>query len=228
MLSLRALLGLGLVVASAACGGGGDAAPTPSAPPAPATALLGSGAPPVGPSIDAGITTLPTFDPGAGHLDGDDGADGASRRPVTAVRNRRTLELTLRSTPAGAIAAVDGVVIGRTPTYWEGDFTGREREFTFVLAGHAIGRYRFVPTASGVVHAPMVRLETPRPGDPLAIPTPLTPAAPTTSTPPPPAPKPPPDAAPPPPPVVIDAAPVIVPPPVAPPVVVAPPVGPPL
>ena len=225
MLSLRAVLGLGLVVTTAACGGGGDAAPAPSAPPAPATALLGSGAPPV--VIDAGITTLPTFDPGAGHLDGDDGADGGGRRPVTAVRNRRTLEITLRSTPAGAVAAVDGVVIGRTPTYWEGDFTGREREFTFVLAGHAIGRYRFVPTASGVVHAPLVRLETPHPGDPLAIPAPLTPAVSATPTPPPP--KPTPDAAPPPPPVIIDAAPaIVVPPPVAPVTPVGPPVGPPL
>ena len=82
-------------------------------------------------------------------------------RPPTEPTNRaRTLEITLRSTPPGAIAAVDGKVIGATPTFWRGKTTGRDREFTFVLADHAMARYRFVPTTSGVVHAtlkPLVR-----------------------------------------------------------------------
>jgi hypothetical protein len=174
------------VLLSLTCGvagacSGGDRPPEPTAPPAPATALHGSGAgsgsgeAPA--PIDAGITTLPTFDPSAGHLDGDDGAVVTSRRPGT-VRSGRTLEIVLRSTPAGALAAVDGVVVGRTPAYWEGDFTGREREFTFVLPGHAVGRYRFVPTTSGVVHAPLVKLETPHDAGMPEIPAPMAPTAP--------------------------------------------------
>ncbi|HEY0986761.1 MAG TPA: hypothetical protein VGD80_06895, partial [Kofleriaceae bacterium] len=55
--------------------------------------------------------------------------------------------------PPGATAAVDGVPIGPTPTYWSGDANGREHEFTFVLPGYAFARYRFVPITSGVVHA---------------------------------------------------------------------------
>ena len=161
-----------LALAASACSGS-DKPPEPTAPPTPATPLAGSGSASAlgAATIDAGITTLPTFDPSAGHLDGDDGAAVPSRRPG-AVRNGRTLELTLRSSPAGALAAVDGVVIGRTPTYWEGDFTGREREFTFVLPGHAIGRYRFVPTTSGVVHAPLIKLETPHDAGMPEIPVP--------------------------------------------------------
>jgi hypothetical protein len=62
------------------------------------------------------------------------------------------IDVHLRSTPPGAQVAVDGVFVGYTPTYWAGEADGREHEFTFVLAGHATARYRFVPTASGVIH----------------------------------------------------------------------------
>jgi hypothetical protein len=73
---------------------------------------------------------------------------------------RRSIELILRSTPAGAVAAVDGVVVGPTPTFWRGDMTGKACEFTFVLTDYAMARYRFVPTSDGIVHAtlrPLVR-----------------------------------------------------------------------
>jgi len=68
-------------------------------------------------------------------------------------RPGRAIDITLRSTPSGALAAVDGTPIGYTPTFWPGESDGREHEFTFVLPGHAVGRYRFVPVTSGVVHA---------------------------------------------------------------------------
>src|SRR5205085_914810 len=51
---------------------------------------------------------------------------------------RRTLEIMLRSSPSGADAAVDGELVGKTPVLWEGEFTGREREFTFTLPGHGV------------------------------------------------------------------------------------------
>jgi hypothetical protein len=76
-------------------------------------------------------------------------------------RRSRPIEIVLRSTPPGAMAAVDGVAIGPTPTLWEGTADGRAREFTFVLPGHAIARYRFVPTQSGVVHGSLSVLKSP-------------------------------------------------------------------
>jgi len=66
---------------------------------------------------------------------------------------QRTIDIMLKSSPTGAMAAVDGVQVGITPAYWYGDADGREHEFTFVLRGHAVGRYRFVPIQSGTVHA---------------------------------------------------------------------------
>lgn len=63
----------------------------------------------------------------------------------------RPIEVILRSTPSGAKVAVDGIEIGVTPTIWLGE-TGAPHEFTFVLEGHALARYRFVPVASGLVH----------------------------------------------------------------------------
>lgn len=70
----------------------------------------------------------------------------------------RILRLTLRSTPPGATALVDGVPIGSTPTYWEGPATGKPRNFVFTLPGHNMARYRFVPTTDGVVHATLKKL----------------------------------------------------------------------
>ncbi|MDQ3297774.1 MAG: hypothetical protein M3619_14390, partial [Myxococcota bacterium] len=101
-----------------------------------------------------GIMEIGGYDPTSGmHLD-DDGAGGTPinppRRPQ---RTNAPIGVMLKSTPPGAIAAVDGVQQGKTPAYWSGEADGREHEFTFVLRGHAVARYRFVPVASGVVHA---------------------------------------------------------------------------
>ncbi len=82
-----------------------------------------------------------------------------SAEPYQAPRERgRMVELTLRSTPPGAEAAIDGRLIGPTPTYWRGPLTGQPREFTFVMPDYAMARYRFVPTTNGVVHATLLPL----------------------------------------------------------------------
>ncbi len=109
---------------------------------------------------DAGVHQLALGTPVApvaplGHLD-----DDATRWPgppsTNANRQTRPIDVVLRSTPTGAQAAVDGLVIGPTPAYWNGNADGREHEFTFVLSGHAIARYRFVPITSGTIHARLV------------------------------------------------------------------------
>jgi hypothetical protein len=66
---------------------------------------------------------------------------------------RETLQIVLRSSPPGSQASVDGVIVGTTPTYWQGEKSGSPREFTFVLTGYSIARYRFVPIKDGIVHA---------------------------------------------------------------------------
>jgi hypothetical protein len=100
-----------------------------------------------------GITEIGSVEPGA--LDGD---PRSPRTPQARFKNRppRPIDIMLRSTPPGAMAAVDGVQVGYTPAYWYGESDGREHEFTFVRANHAVARYRFVPIQSGTVH---VRLE---------------------------------------------------------------------
>jgi len=82
-------------------------------------------------------------------------APAASRPPAV---ERRPIHIKLLSTPSGALAAVDGTPVGRTPAFWQGEFTGMPREFTFVLPGHAMARYRFVPTTSGVIHGTLVKI----------------------------------------------------------------------
>lgn len=79
----------------------------------------------------------------------------SSRVPARPAQARavRPIEVLLRSSPPGALAAVDGAPVGQTPAYWAGDADGREHEFTFVLPGYASARYRFVPITSGVIHA---------------------------------------------------------------------------
>ena len=76
----------------------------------------------------------------------------------SAPRERRTLQITLTSSPSDATALVDGVVVGRTPTLWEGEFTGCVREFRFEKPGHTTQRYRFVPIRDGFVHGRLVKL----------------------------------------------------------------------
>ena len=75
------------------------------------------------------------------------------RRPPPSNRVGHPIDVILRSSPQLAQAAVDGVPLGPTPAYWNGMADGREHEFTFVLPGHAVARYRFVPITSGVIHA---------------------------------------------------------------------------
>lgn len=176
------------LAAPAACKGGDEA--TPAAPPPPPTPIA---------AVDAavppdGITAIAAYDPSSGlHLDDD--TPGAHRPTGAAVHTHRTLEILLRSTPPGATVAVDGVIVGQTPGYWEGDFTGREREFTFVMPGYAMARYRFVPTTNGVVHGRLMKIvsdqEAGSGSGASAIPKPPAPPRPS-ETPPPPAP---PDAA---------------------------------
>ena len=93
------------------------------------------------------------------HLDGADIEYEGGRRDARP-RKGRPIELVLRSTPSGAIAAIDGVTIGPTPAVWQGSTDGRPREFTFVLPGYAIARYRFIPMQSGVVHGTLGRLKS--------------------------------------------------------------------
>lgn len=99
----------------------------------------------------AGITTIGELDRREVHLD-ELGAPSIPLPRHATPKRPRSLELILRSTPSGAIAAVDGVPVGQTPMLWQGEFTGREREFTFTAAGFATARYRFVPTTDGIVH----------------------------------------------------------------------------
>jgi len=99
-------------------------------------------------------------------------------------RPSHPIDVILRSTPNSAQVAVDGMPLGPTPAYWNGTADGREHEFTFVLSGHAVARYRFVPITSGVIHA---RLEpipdeqidagVPEPAPPPGIPTIVAPDA---------------------------------------------------
>ena len=131
-----------------------------------------------------GITAIPGFDPASGmHLDDDNPGHPVARKPQTHAGH--PIDVTLRSSPTGAMAAVDGIQIGITPTYWAGEANGREHEFTFVLDGHATARYRFVPVTSGVIHGHLepVAEEANDAGvpPPEVVPRPLTPPpAPTT------------------------------------------------
>lgn len=105
------------------------------------------------------------------HLDGADIEYEGGRRDARP-RKGRPIELVLRSTPPGAIAAIDGVAIGPTPAVWQGSTDGTPREFTFVLPGYAIARYRFIPMQSGVVHGTLGRLKSEPDAGPIAPDTP--------------------------------------------------------
>ena len=163
---------LALTAAVVACGGcGGDKGGDTRPPPAPRTALAVD----AGVAVDGGITVLPTYDPAAGFALDPDPQPRASGR--AGARDRRPVQLLLRSTPVGAIAAVDGVRLGATPVVWDGD-GGVPHEFTFVLAGHTLARYRFVPVTNGVVHGRLLKITTD--GVTPDIPAPVAPVAPPT------------------------------------------------
>ncbi|CAN5716457.1 hypothetical protein BH11MYX1_BH11MYX1_22900 [soil metagenome] len=101
-------------------------------------------------------------------------ADDLRRPPPN--RPGRPIDVILRSSPPAAEASVDGVAVGPTPAYWSGMADGREHEFVFVLPGHAVARYRFVPITSGVIHARLeaiiedVDAAVPMPTQPPGIP----------------------------------------------------------
>jgi len=103
-----------------------------------------------------GITEAPNT---GTHLDGEP-APYIPRGYVPRTNNGKTIELVLRSSPAGATASIDGKAIGLTPTFWSGKADQRSHEFTFVKEGHAIARYRFVATHSGIVHGTLAPLQT--------------------------------------------------------------------
>lgn len=77
---------------------------------------------------------------------------------ATAKTMGKEIKLVLRSSPPGAIASIDGAIIGPTPAFWRGHTDDRQHEFIFVREGYAIARYRFVPTHSGTVHGTLKRL----------------------------------------------------------------------
>ena len=89
--------------------------------------------------------------PTGAHLDGTD-TEYRPRNYRPATRDGKSIELFLRSTPPGASASIDGKAMGITPTFWSGTADGQSHEFTFVKAGYAMARYRFVATQNGVVH----------------------------------------------------------------------------
>lgn len=143
---------LPFVLGACSSGGASRPAPQPSAPPA---ARGDAGPPPV---------TSIALDVGSGmHLD-----DGVVHHaPSPEGRHaRRPIDVILRSSPPGAMAAVDGVRLGNTPAYWSGEADGREHEFTFELAGYSMARYRFVPITSGIVHARLTRVADESHADP--------------------------------------------------------------
>lgn len=147
-----------LAVASAvlvACGNDADDEANRPAPVKAAAPLVDAGTP------DATAVVEPE-PPGGFHLDPieDDSPPGKPdvRSPQ---RENRPIQITLRSSPPGAMAAIDGKLIGRTPAFWEGEFTGKPHEFTFVLPGYAMARYRFVPVTDGVVHGRLTKLVAP-------------------------------------------------------------------
>jgi len=141
--------------------------PAPAPAPAPAAPAPADAA--VAPSD--GITAIGTYDPDSGsHLDDDvPPAPPSTQPPAPPPRptvHGKAIDVVLKSSPPGAMAAVDGVQIGPTPTYWpNGAADGREHEFTFVLRGFAAARYRFVPIASGVIHARLEAIADDRPAD---------------------------------------------------------------
>jgi len=73
--------------------------------------------------------------------------------PPPPVAAHRRLQLTLRSTPPGAAAMIDGRLVGATPVRWDMDDDGKQHDFTFTLNGYQPWRLKFSPSHDGVVHA---------------------------------------------------------------------------
>ncbi len=161
---------LGLAIAVGACSSGGDDAATTAAP-APASAAKPADVAPTPPPLHP---TPPPIAPApppttAADVPGTHFDDDAPLRPRPQAASTRPpahpIDITLRTTPPGARATVDGVPIGTTPAFWTGDANGHDHEFTFVLDGrqqngqrYAVARYRFVPVTSGIIHVTLAPL----------------------------------------------------------------------
>ena len=138
-----------LVLAAIGCSGKTEQAPPP--PPVPADA-----------SVIDGITAIGGFDPASGmHLD-DDTPNGkpTGKKPA---RQGPPIGILLKSDPPGATVFVDGQSYGVTPKYWHGVADGSEHEFAFTRPKYALARYRFVPIASGTLHATLQHVGGPEP-----------------------------------------------------------------
>jgi len=176
---------LALVALFAACSSSSPA-PPPAPPPA---APRDAGRP--------GVKVITGFDPASGmHLDPDVEHHPPASPP--SARGGHPIDITLRSSPSGAMVMVDGVQVGTTPAYWHGQADGTEHQFTFVLPGHEVAFYHFVPITSGVIHARLEQVAYEDAGvDESDEPAPAPAPPPPTSAPPPPTSAPPPVAAPP-------------------------------
>jgi hypothetical protein len=151
VLRVAVLAGL---VAMGGCSGRSESPPSPSPSPPPPFAQD------AGPN---GTGVLPGVDPAS------DEGPVASRVAPTRPKSRvpRPIDITLKSSPPGAMAAVDGRPIGTTPTFWPGESDGLEHEFTFTRSGYASARYRFVPITSGVLHVTLEPVAAEPPGGDL-------------------------------------------------------------
>ncbi len=109
-------------------------------------------------SAKAPAKPIEVYKPGGFHVDDTRVDYYRPERRTPKRRAQRRIYLNLMSSPAGAVALIDGVRVGTTPTYWEGSATGKPRDFTFVLAGYVTQRYRFVAVTSGTVHAPLKKV----------------------------------------------------------------------
>lgn len=141
---MKSSVAVALLLFTGACSDDGGSPPAKTLPPI--VVLVPS---------DAGTTAVavpPGTDPSAVHFD-DHGTFRPVQQPPLPSRERRAIDVTLRSSPPGARVAVDGTAVGVTPAFWSGYADGREHEFVFTVPGHAIARYRFVPVSSGVIHA---------------------------------------------------------------------------
>jgi hypothetical protein len=133
------------VALAAACSGDKDSAsPPPTKPSDPPVSFVAS---------DAGPASTGEY-PDPGHAaNADPTVDHPTVTQPLPDRERKAIDITLRSSPPGARVAVDGTEIGIAPAFWSGYADGRQHEFSFTLPRHAVARYRFVPVASGVIHA---------------------------------------------------------------------------
>ena len=154
---LRALPLLAAAVAAVACKGDGDKPSGDPLPPVTVIQPIDAGVlPPEPPVVPGGVTQLKSFDPANGfHLDDAPASRPGGRLPP---REKKVVQILLRSTPSGAMAAVDSERMGPTPVLWEGLLDGQPHEFTFVMAGHALARYKFVPITNGIVHGTLVKI----------------------------------------------------------------------